>query len=71
MSNNVECKDMPNDLSTTVGDSHNPKQPTAIDLVDKTIREISGRDFVSSSEVTDLLLDIRLFLITQPAKEVV
>jgi hypothetical protein len=34
-------------------------------LVDKTITQISGRELVSSSEMTDLLLDIRLYLITQ------
>ena len=32
-------------------------------LVDKTISQISGRELVSSSEMTDLLLDIRLYLI--------
>ena len=37
----------------------------ATQLVDKAIKEISGRDLVSSSEMTDLLLDIRLYLIQQ------
>lgn len=37
----------------------------ATDLVDKAIKEISGRDLVSSSEMTDLLLDIRLYLMTE------
>lgn len=32
-------------------------------LVDDTISKISGRELVSSSEMTDLLLDIRLYLI--------
>lgn len=34
----------------------------ATDLVDDAIKKISGRDLVSSSEMTDLLLDIRLHL---------
>lgn len=32
----------------------------ATSLVDKAISEISSRNLVSSSEMTDLLLDIRL-----------
>lgn len=36
-----------------------------IEMVDKAIRDISGRDLVSTLEMTDLLLDIRLYLITQ------
>lgn len=35
----------------------------ATDLVDKAIKDISGRELVSSIEMTDLLLDIRLYLI--------
>ena len=30
-----------------------------INLIDKTISEISGRQLVSCSEITDVLLDIR------------
>lgn len=33
------------------------------ELIDKALIEISGRDLVSTAEMTDLLLDIRLFLI--------
>lgn len=33
------------------------------ELIDKALIEISGRDLVSTGEMTDLLLDIRLFLI--------
>jgi hypothetical protein len=33
------------------------------DLIDNAIKQISGRQLVSSSEMTDLLLDIRLHLI--------
>ena len=32
------------------------------DLIDSAIKQISGRQLVSSSEMTDLLLDIRLHL---------
>jgi hypothetical protein len=39
----------------------------AIDLVDKAIKDIAGRDLVSTAEMTDLLLDIRLYLMTQEA----
>ena len=34
----------------------------ATDLIDNAIKLISGRELVSSSEMTDLLLDIRLHL---------
>jgi len=37
----------------------------ALELLDQAIKEISGRDLVSSSEMTDLLLDIRLYLMTE------
>lgn len=42
-----------------------PENSLAINLVDKAIKEISGRDLVSSAEMTDLLLDIRLYLMTE------
>jgi len=31
-----------------------------IELIDKTINTISGRDLVATSEMVDLLLDLRL-----------
>jgi len=34
----------------------------ATNLIDNAIKQISGRELVSSSEMTDLLLDIRLHL---------
>lgn len=37
----------------------------AINLVDKAIKDISGQQLVSSAEMTDLLLDIRLYLLTE------
>lgn len=36
----------------------------AITLVDQTIKQISNQQFVPTSEMTDLLLDIRLYLLT-------
>lgn len=44
----------------TMANSEEDKQ--ALELIDKAISEISGRDLVSSGEMTDLLLDIRLYL---------
>ena len=43
------------------------KTEAARKLVDEALSEISGRDLVSSAEMTDLLLDIRLFLVTEVA----
>jgi hypothetical protein len=40
----------------------NPKT-NAIQMVDKAIGDISGQDLVSSNQMTDLLLDIRLYLL--------
>jgi len=37
----------------------------ATELVDKALKDIAGRDLVSTQEMTDLLLDIRLYLITE------
>ena len=34
-----------------------------INLVDKAIKDISGQQLVSTAEMTDLLLDIRLYLL--------
>ena len=39
----------------------------ATELVDKALKDISGRDLVSAQEMTDLLLDIRLYLVTEEA----
>jgi hypothetical protein len=39
-------------------------------LVDKAIAHCSGRDIVSSVEMTDLLLDIRLLISTNTESEV-
>jgi hypothetical protein len=40
-----------------------------IKMVDDAIVEISGRDLVSTGEMTDLLLDIRLHLLTNEVAE--
>lgn len=37
----------------------------ATELVDKALKDIAGRDLVSAQEMTDLLLDIRLYLVTE------
>jgi hypothetical protein len=39
-------------------------------LVDKAIAHCSGRDIVSSVEMTDLLLDIRLLISTNTESEI-
>jgi hypothetical protein len=39
-------------------------------LVDKAIAHCSGRDIVSSVEMTDLLLDMRLLISTNTESEV-
>jgi len=39
------------------------------EIVDKAIGTISGRELVASSEIIDLLLDIRLLLLTETDKE--
>ena len=43
------------------------KAKTATTQIDLTIKTISGRDLVSSSEMVDLLLDLRSIL--NPTKE--
>lgn len=37
----------------------------ATELVDKALKEMSGKSLVSAQEMTDLLLDIRLYLISE------
>ncbi len=41
------------------------KSKQITELIDKKLSELSGRDLVSSSEVTDFLLDIRLYLMIE------
>ena len=63
------------DSSATVGYSHNvdssERDVKILELVDVTIGKISGRGLVSTSEMTDLLLDIRLHLMLAAETEVV
>jgi chromosomal replication initiation ATPase DnaA len=35
----------------------------AVERIDKALVEVSGRDLVSSAEMTDLLLDVRQILV--------
>lgn len=44
------------------------EQSKVTELVDNALKEISGRDLVSAQEITDLLLDIRLYLISEDTK---
>lgn len=44
------------------------EQRKATELVDNALKEISGRDLVSTKEMTDLLLDIRLYLMSEGEK---
>lgn len=44
-------------------------QETIKKLVDEALAGISGRDLVSSAEMTDLLLDIRLHLLASEVAE--
>lgn len=39
------------------------------EIVDKTINTMSGRELVASSEIIDILLDIRLLLLDTNEKE--
>lgn len=41
-----------------------------ISLVDKAIAHCSRRDIVPSAEITDMLLDIRILLITATESEI-
>jgi hypothetical protein len=42
---------------------------TATELVDTMIRHCSGRDLVASSEMTDMLLDLRSLITNDKQKE--
>jgi len=55
--------------STTVDDSHKQPSSSAVQFVDAKLAEVIGRDLVSTAEVTNMLLDIRLFLMGQEVKE--
>lgn len=55
--------------STTVNDSHKQPSSLAVQFVDAKLAEVVGRGLVSTAEVTNMLLDIRLFLMGQEVKE--
>ena len=42
---------------------------TAIELIDNSIKSISGRELVASSEMVDLLLDLRMLCELQTPTE--
>lgn len=46
----------------TLNEQENTAVAEALAIIDKTIKEISGRDLVSTSEITDALLDMRVIL---------
>ena len=41
----------------------------ATEMVDQALKVMSGRELVSAQEITDLLLDIRLYLIGEQARQ--
>ena len=41
----------------------------ATEMVDEALKAMSGRELVSAQEITDLLLDIRLYLIGEQARQ--
>jgi hypothetical protein len=41
------------------------KSKQITELIDKKLSELSGRDLVAVSEMTDFLLDIRLYLMIE------
>jgi hypothetical protein len=40
----------------------------ALDIIDKTIKDISGHTIVSTSEIVDILLDLRNIIETEAEK---
>lgn len=56
------------DSSTTVEDSHKNdiEAPSQIyPMIDHAIRECSGRDLISATEMMDMLLDLRSLLVKE------
>lgn len=52
---------------TDDGDHHEAVIAEALAVIDQALGRVTGRDLVSSGEVADLLLDVRMLLTTQPA----
>jgi hypothetical protein len=51
------------------GESHDAVIAEALTVIDQSLRKIMGRELVSSGEVADLLLDVRM-LLTSVAEKV-
>jgi len=52
-------------------ESHDAVIAEALAVIDQSLRKIMGRELVSSGEVADLLLDVRMLLTSMPAAETV
>ena len=74
-----ECRDGGTVLSMTeqlehldrhqTSESHDAVIAEALAVIDQSLRKIMGRELVSSGEVADLLLDVRMLLTSMPATE--
>lgn len=51
-------------------ESHDAVIAEALAVIDQSLRRIMGRELVSSGEVADLLLDVRMLLTAEPAESV-
>lgn len=51
-------------------ESHDAVIAEALTVIDESLRKIMGRELVSSGEVADLLLDVRMLLTSVPAEPV-
>ena len=51
-------------------ESHDAVIAEALTVIDQSLRKIMGRELVSSGEVADLLLDVRMLLTSVAAEEV-
>lgn len=52
------------------GESHDAVIAEALTVIDQSLRKIMGRELVSSGEVADLLLDVRMLLTSVAAEQV-
>jgi hypothetical protein len=51
-------------------ESHDAVIAEALTVIDQSLRKIMGRELVSSGEVADLLLDVRMLLTSTPVEKV-
>jgi hypothetical protein len=49
-------------------ESHDAVIAEALAVIDQSLRKVMGRELVSSGEVADLLLDVRMLLTSVPAE---